>query len=74
MHAMEALGGEVIELLFVLVLGTRREVSGPRYAEAALPPRKNDPHPGTHWLGGWVGPRAGLDAQVRRKTLCPLRG
>jgi hypothetical protein len=22
---------------------------------------------GTHWIGGWVGPRAGLDAVVRRK-------
>jgi len=22
--------------------------------------------PGTHWTGGWVGPRAGLDAVVRR--------
>jgi hypothetical protein len=23
--------------------------------------------PGTHWIGGWVGPRAGLDAVVKRK-------
>jgi hypothetical protein len=30
--------------------------------------------PGTHWTGGWVGPRAGLDAEVRRKTLCLCRG
>jgi hypothetical protein len=22
---------------------------------------------GTHWIGGWVGPRAGLDAVVKRK-------
>jgi hypothetical protein len=28
--------------------------------------------PGTHWIGGWVGPRAGLDAVVKRKipSLC----
>jgi hypothetical protein len=23
--------------------------------------------PGTHWLGGWVGPRAGLDDVEKRK-------
>jgi hypothetical protein len=34
------------------------EVSGQLHAAAALPPVKN---PGTHWIGGWVGPRAGLD-------------
>jgi hypothetical protein len=22
--------------------------------------------PGTHWTGGWVGPRAGLEAVVKR--------
>jgi hypothetical protein len=23
--------------------------------------------PGIHWIGGWVGPRAGLDAVMKRK-------
>jgi hypothetical protein len=27
--------------------------------------------PGTHWIGGWVGPRAVLDAVVRRKIPSP---
>jgi hypothetical protein len=26
--------------------------------------------PGTHWTGGWVGPRTGLDAVVKRKIPC----
>jgi hypothetical protein len=29
--------------------------------------------PGTHWIGGWVGPRASLDAVVRRKLPSPCR-
>jgi hypothetical protein len=29
--------------------------------------------PCTHWIGGWVGPRAGLDAVVKRKILSPSR-
>jgi hypothetical protein len=30
--------------------------------------------PGIHCTGGWVGPRAGLDTEVRGKILCPCRG
>jgi hypothetical protein len=29
--------------------------------------------PGTHWIGGWLGPRAGLDVVVRRKVPSPYR-
>jgi hypothetical protein len=36
----------------------RSEVSGQLHAPAALPPGKS---PGTHFIGGWVDPRAGLD-------------
>jgi hypothetical protein len=25
--------------------------------------------PGAHWTGGWVGPRAGLDAMENRKSV-----
>jgi hypothetical protein len=35
------------------------EVSGQPHAPATLYPGERTP--GTHWIGGWVGPRAGLD-------------
>jgi hypothetical protein len=41
------------------------EVSGQLHTPAALPPRERAP--GTHWIGGWVGPGAILDAVVKRK-------
>jgi hypothetical protein len=45
-------------------------VSGQHHAPAALLPPGKGP-PGTHWTGGWVGPRAGLDTEARGKILCP---
>jgi hypothetical protein len=47
-------------------------VSGQHHAPAALYPEERTP--GTHWTGGWVGPRAGLDTDARRKILCLCRG
>jgi hypothetical protein len=38
----------------------------------ALPPGERTP--GTHCTGGWVGPRAGLDTEVRGKISCLCRG
>jgi hypothetical protein len=29
--------------------------------------------PGTHWVGGWVGPRAGLDTVSDTRTPIPAR-
>jgi hypothetical protein len=46
------------------------EVTGQLHAPAAFPPGKA---PGTHWIGGWVGPRAVLDAAVKRKIPSPRR-
>jgi hypothetical protein len=34
-------------------------------------PRKRAP--GTHWIGGWVGPKVGPDAVVKRKIPSPRR-
>jgi hypothetical protein len=47
-------------------------VSGQHHAPAALYPRGKSP--GTHCTGGWVGPRAGLDTEVRGKIICLCRG
>jgi hypothetical protein len=35
-------------------------VSGQLHASAALSPLENVA--GTHWVGGWVGPKVGLEA------------
>jgi hypothetical protein len=45
-------------------------MSGQRHAPAALCP--GEMIPGTHCAGGWVGPTAGLDTEVKGKILLPL--
>jgi hypothetical protein len=45
------------------------EVSGQLHATVALPPGKRVPD--THWIGGLVDPRAGLDAVLKRKIPSP---
>ena len=39
-------------------------VGGQRHASTALPLGKR---PGTHCIGGWVGPRAGLDGRGKSR-------
>jgi hypothetical protein len=46
------------------------EVSGQLHAAAALPPGERTP--GIHWIGGWVGPRSGLD-DVKKGNILPVR-
>jgi hypothetical protein len=46
------------------------EMSGQLLAPAALLLGKE---PGTHWIEGRVGPRAVVDAVVKRKILSPHR-
>jgi hypothetical protein len=43
------------------------EVSGQFHTQAALPSRERSP--GTHWIGGWVDSRAGLDDMEKWKFL-----
>jgi hypothetical protein len=45
------------------------EVSGQLHAPTALPPERAR---GTHWVGGLVGPRAGLD-DVEKGKFLPYR-
>jgi hypothetical protein len=49
-------GSRGIALLF-FITSVLDGVGGLRHASAALPLER----PGTHWTGGWVGPRVGLD-------------
>jgi hypothetical protein len=43
------------------------DVSGQLHALGRFTPRERAP--GTHWIGGWVGPRAGLDYEEKTKFL-----
>jgi hypothetical protein len=42
------------------------EVSGQLHALAPLPYGKESL--GTHWIGSWAGPRAGLEAPEKKKS------
>jgi hypothetical protein len=66
------MGWEEVQLLFILILGTRwgwvvRVTPRPRFTPG-------ERTPSTHCTRGWVGPRAGLDAGDSRKILCPCQG
>jgi hypothetical protein len=65
------LGGEELYSSYSSLTSALDGVSRQRHVPAALYPRGRDP--GTHWTGGWVGPRAGLDIN-RGKILCLCRG
>jgi hypothetical protein len=44
------------------------DVSGHLHAPDILPPKKKK-KTYTHWLRGWVGPRAGVDSVAKRKKV-----
>jgi hypothetical protein len=71
LHAMKALGGRG-DIAPTHDLGTRWGWVVSVTARPRFIPRERTP--GTHCTGGWVGPRAGLDTEVRGKILCPCRG
>jgi hypothetical protein len=51
---------------YSLLISALDWVSGQGHAPAALYPQGKD-H-GTHWIGGRVVPRAGLDTEAREKS------
>jgi hypothetical protein len=73
LHAMEALGGGegYSSYSFTTSVLGRGEWSASRPGRAFTPGERI---PGTHCTGGWVGPRAGLDTEVRGKILIPCWG
>jgi hypothetical protein len=62
---MKTYWGEEVQLHAFFDLGISRRCPG------RFTPRERAP--GTHWIGGWVGPRAILDAVVKRKIPSPRR-
>jgi hypothetical protein len=54
-------GVQLHEFLTSALDGGERSASGP----GRFTPEMEAP--GTYWIGGWVGPTAGLDAVVKRK-------
>jgi hypothetical protein len=53
---------------YTFLTSTLGGMSGRRHASAALYPWERTPS--THWIGGWVSLRAGLDTQARVKIPC----
>jgi hypothetical protein len=69
-HAMKTYWGVEVKLhdsLTSTLEGGEWSVSRP----SRFTPRERAP--GTHWIGGWVGPGAVLDAVVKRKIPSPRR-
>jgi hypothetical protein len=69
---MKAQGVEEAQLLLIHDLGTRRRWIVSVTSRLLFAPWERTF--GTHWTGGLVGPRAGLDTEVRGKILLSLAG
>jgi hypothetical protein len=68
-YAMKAYGGvDVWIYVFLTSVLAGGEWSASR--PGLFTPRERTP--GTNWIGGWVGPRAGLD-DVEKRNFLPLR-
>jgi hypothetical protein len=69
-HAMKTYGGVEVQLHAYLTPG----IDGGEWS-ASGPGRftLKEGAPGTHWIGGWMGPRTVLDAVMKRKIPSPRR-
>jgi hypothetical protein len=66
------MGGEEVQLLLILNLGTRWGWVVSITPQPRFTPGERTA--GTYCTGSWVGPRAGPGAETRGKTLCLCRG
>jgi hypothetical protein len=67
---MKTYGGVDVQIHVFL---TSALVEGEWSASRTCRTTPEETSPGTHWIGGWVGPRTGLDDAERKKIL-PLPG
>jgi hypothetical protein len=63
---MKAYGGVDV---YIHIFLTSALAGGESSASCPGPFSPVETAPGTHWIGGWVGPRAGLDDVENRKFL-----
>jgi hypothetical protein len=69
--AIRRKGGEEVQLLLLLDLGTKIGWVVSVTSRPCFTPAKDA---GIHWTRGWMGLRAGRDTKARRKILCLWRG
>jgi hypothetical protein len=66
------MGGGLLNAFLISELdGGERSASLPGLF--TLPGKEPQGAPGTHWLGGWLSPKTGLD-DVERRQILPLPG
>jgi hypothetical protein len=71
-HTYGGAGGKRLYSFYSFTTSSLYGVGGQRHALATLYHQGKDP--GSHCTGGWVGPRAGLKAEARGRTLLLLLG
>jgi hypothetical protein len=72
LHTQGGAGGKRMYSSYSFTTSALDGVSGQRHAPAALYPEERTT--GTHWTGGWVGPRAGLETRGLKKSFRLCRG